>query len=360
MTTYSFQQMTPYRDMLTDYIDQLGGDVAVLARIAAAYSVNEVTPAAMSVIVGAGAAFRDGNVVEVAARTTPTVTAPSGNPRIDRVVLNPQTDALLVVQGIEATSPVPPQIPAGYLPLAKIALTPATMAITNAAITDERLPIASTGPVGGGLIGVQTFTSSGTYTPTPGTNKIVVRVVGGGGSGGSCTATSSGQGSAASGGGAGAYAEALLTSGFAGVTVSIGAGGLPAAIGNNAGNIGGTSSFGTAVTAPGGTTGYGSPALSPPFLFGGTGTSATPTGGNIVSAPGQTGEQSVALAPNAVVGGIGGSSVFGAGGRGAGWGDGFAGQGPGAGGGGACGIASQTGYRGGAGAAGIVIVTEFA
>ena len=360
MTTYSFQPLTPVVDAETVYTALLSGDVAVLARIAAAYTVNESQPQAMTVMVGAGAAFRSGNVVEVPVRTSPTMVAPASNPRIDRIVLNPQTDAILIVSGSEAASPVAPPVPAGYLPLARITLIPGITVITNAVITDERVPIASAGPVGGGLIGVQTFTASGTYTPTPGTGKIIVRVVGGGGSGGSCTATSSSQGSAASGGGAGAYAEALLTSAFAGVAITIGAGGIPAAIGNNPGNIGGTSSFGTAVTAPGGTPGYGSPALAPPFLFGGTGTSAAPTGGNIVSAPGQTGEQSVALAPNVVVGGIGGSSVFGAGGRGAGWGDGFAGQGPGAGGGGACGIASQTGYRGGAGAAGLVTVHEFA
>ena len=360
MSTYSFQQVTPFQDILTRYSHQLGADVAVLSRIGAAYSVNEAAPFAMAVIVGAGAAFRGGTVIEVAARTTPTITAPSSNPRIDRVVLNAQTDAILVVQGTEAATPVSPLVPTGHLPLARIALVPGMTVITNAEITDERLPIASTGSLGGGLIGVQTFTSNGTYTPTPGTSKIIVRVVGGGGSGGSCTATASNQGSAASGGGAGGYAESLVTAGFSGVAITVGVGGVPAAIGNNAGNVGGASSFGIIVTAPGGTVGYGSPALVPPFLFGGTGISITPAGGNIVNAAGQTGEQSIALAPNVVVGGIGGSSVFGAGGRGAGWGDGFPGQGPGAGGGGASGIASQPGYRGGAGAAGIVIVTEYA
>lgn len=123
-----------------------------------------------------------------------------------------------------------------------------------------------------------------------------------------------------------------MTSGFADVAITIGAGGLPSAGGNNAGSAGGTSRFGGIVIAPGGTPGYGSPALNPPFLFGGTGASAIPTGGNVVNAAGQTGAESIALAPNVVVGGIGGSSIFGAGGRGAGWGDGFPAQAPGAGG----------------------------
>lgn len=88
-----------------------------------------------------------------------------------------------------------------------------------------------------------------------------------------------------------------MTSGFADVAITIGAGGLPSAGGNNAGSAGGTSRFGGIVIAPGGTPGYGSPALNPPFLFGGTGASAIPTGGNVVNAAGQTGAESIALAP---------------------------------------------------------------
>ena len=97
MTSYSFREMNPYMDV-PGYLNQLGGDVNVLSRLAAAFAVNELTPPAMAVIVQAGAALRDGNVVEIAARTTPIITAPPSNPRIDRVVLNPLTDVLLVVR----------------------------------------------------------------------------------------------------------------------------------------------------------------------------------------------------------------------------------------------------------------------
>ena len=42
----------------------------------------------------------------------------------------------------------------------------------------------------GVLIGVRVFTSSGTYIPSPGTNRVLVEVQGGGGGGGGVAATS--------------------------------------------------------------------------------------------------------------------------------------------------------------------------
>ena len=68
-------------------------------------------------------------------------------------------------------------------------------------------------------------TGSATYTPTAGTNKVLVEVIGGGGAGGGAPATSSVQFSVGGGGGSGAYAKKLITSAFSGVTVTVGAGG---------------------------------------------------------------------------------------------------------------------------------------
>lgn len=360
MTSYSFREMNPYMDV-PGYLNQLGGDVNVLSRLAAAFAVNELTPPAMAVIVQAGAALRDGNVVEIAARTTPIITAPPSNPRIDRVVLNPLTDALLVVQGIEAASPVPPLVPVGYLPLAKIALTPAMTAITNAAITDERVPAASTGgAAGGGLIGVQTFTSSGTYTPTPGTKSVIVEVIGGGGSGGGCGATNGSQGAAASGGSSASFAKARLTSGFSGVAVTIGAGGATTSAGAVIGNSGGTSSFGTLVTAPGGAGGYAGTAFIPPAVVGGSLPGAAPVGGNLVNSLGSPSQYGSILSVYSVIAGCGAPSVYGGAGTGGGNGSGLPAAAPGAGGGGASSILNSTARPGGAGATGSVIVYEYA
>ena len=88
-----------------------------------------------------------------------------------------------------------------------------------------------------------TFTSSGTYTPDSGVNKILVRLVGGGGS-------ASGVGE---GGGAGGYAERLIDiTGISSVTVTIGNGNTDSTQYSDAASNGGTTSFGSYLSATGG------------------------------------------------------------------------------------------------------------
>lgn len=83
------------------------------------------------------------------------------------------------------------------------------------------------GQATGRLLNIQTFTSSGTYMPTAGTNKIYVTVLGaGGGGGGARGTTSSSLQSIGGGGGGGGYARSVFTSGFSSVVVTIGAGGV--------------------------------------------------------------------------------------------------------------------------------------
>jgi hypothetical protein len=107
----------------------------------------------------------------------------------------------------------------------------------------------------GGLLNVQYFINPGTatYTPTPGTNSVEVLVDGAGGAAGGSPATNSLEVSGGGGGGAGAYATKRITSGFSGVTVTVGAAG----VGNSglAGGNGGASSFGSLVSANGGSGG---------------------------------------------------------------------------------------------------------
>lgn len=95
----------------------------------------------------------------------------------------------------------------------------------------------------GRLIGIQYFTTVGTatYTPTAGTNFVIVEVVGGGGGGMNNTV--------GNGGGGGGFARKKITSSFSGVTVTVGNGG---AGGTTAASAGGTSSFGALVSATGG------------------------------------------------------------------------------------------------------------
>ena len=103
----------------------------------------------------------------------------------------------------------------------------------------------------GGLIGLQVFTSSGTYTKTAGTNSILVYVTGAGGGGGSIgggdpISESSG------GGNAGGTAIKRITGGVTGITVTINAGGGGYATAYTVGGTGGTTSFGSYCSATGG------------------------------------------------------------------------------------------------------------
>ncbi|MHA3599350.1 hypothetical protein [Yersinia enterocolitica] len=102
----------------------------------------------------------------------------------------------------------------------------------------------------GRLLNTQTFTATGTYTATAGTNFVIVEQIGAGGASGAISATASNQNSITCPGSNGVYAKAKFTSGFNGALVSIGAGGQPR-LGN--GFDGGNTSFGSLLVCPGGT-----------------------------------------------------------------------------------------------------------
>lgn len=214
----------------------------------------------------------------------------------------------------------------------------------------------------GRLIGVQRFTSGGTYTPTTGTNSVIVEVVGGGGGGGGAAANNGNGG----GGGAGAYARVRFTSSFSGVTVTIGAAGTAATAGANTGGSGGTTSFGALVSCPGGGGGAGSSnsTTAQVTTAGAGGAAPTISGGTVfVTTMGQTGGQGL-VAANGEIGGPGASSLMGAGGgptisSGATSSTGNAGGGNGAGGGGGSAGSTGAAAAGGAGSQGVVVVWEF-
>ncbi|WP_196094902.1 hypothetical protein [Enterobacter roggenkampii] len=209
--------------------------------------------------------------------------------------------------------------------------------------------------ISGRLLNVQTFTSSGTYTPTAGTKFVVVEVQGGGGGSGGVPATGASSVAASGAGGAGAYAKAYITSGFSGVSVTVGAGGAAGTSSGGDGGTGGTSSFGSLVSCPGGTGGgsTGSVAVSFPTSRGGSTETASPTGGNIISSKGKAGAGSTVV--NGTVGnfGTGAASPFCGGGTGS---DGENGSG----GGGWINFVNQSARAGYAGGKGLVVVWEYA
>lgn len=86
---------------------------------------------------------------EVAAQNSGTITAPSSNPRIDRIVVTQTAGAVVVVSGAESASPSAPAISGNHIPIAQVALTVGQTTIQNEDITDER-PIAFGLDTGGG------------------------------------------------------------------------------------------------------------------------------------------------------------------------------------------------------------------
>lgn len=198
--------------------------------------------------------------------------------------------------------------------------------------------------------------SSSTFTALSLTSFVDVEVNGSGGAGGGGEVPGAGNVSAGSGGGAGGYARKIITSGFSGVTVTVGAGG--AGVTGATGNSGSSSSFGALISATGGAGGTLGSIVAPSNQPVGWSAGGTGTGGTI-NAEGGAGQ--FAIYSNPPVSGSGGNSMFGQGARRV-----FSTQGGfdavsyGSGGsGGSLGSGAVADAAGGAGASGIVIVREY-
>lgn len=216
----------------------------------------------------------------------------------------------------------------------------------------------------GRLLNVQVFTSSGTYTPTTGTNSVIVEVQAAGGGSGGIAATGAGTVSASTGSGSGAYAKVYYTSGFSGVTVTIGAPGTAGAAGGAGGNASATS-FGSLISCPGGNgTGAGAASSAGGGLVSGAAPTATPTisgGTTLVSVAGSGTNPSFVLSSTQAFSPPGANSILGLGGADANTvtGGGIAGTGFGSGSAAPINSNSQSAQPGTVGRPAIVIVYEF-
>ncbi|EKM7130354.1 phage tail protein [Escherichia coli] len=222
----------------------------------------------------------------------------------------------------------------------------------------------------GCLLNTNIFKSSGKYIPTPGTKKIRVIASGGGGGGGGVPETTENQQATAGAGLSGAFIEAFfeVDNDFE-VNVIIGAAGKGGGAGRNSGSEGGTTYFGSMITAPGGTGGGAGGASANTSYIQGISWGASPTSSGTVlrafrcsaKTPG-----AMVISVKAVAGGTGGDTPLGSGGIGGASSSSFSGRGGGkaegfgAGGGGACAPAGSEAQSGGDGAPGIVIVEEYA
>ncbi len=226
---------------------------------------------------------------------------------------------------------------------------------------------AASGGSGFTSINVQTFSSSGTYTPTSGMAYCIIEAFGGGGGGGGSGYSTSNMNSGGGGsGGAGRLVASAATIG-ASQSVTVGTGGSGGTGGNGGtltnptnGSSGGTSSVGSLISCTGGGGGIG-------------GTSTVSSGGSMGVASGtgvivtlqEAGEVGFNVSTTIAVGGAGGDTNFASGGQptvnvtgstttgangslGGGGGGGASGQIPG-------GMSAN----GGNGGAGYIVITEY-
>lgn len=246
--------------------------------------------------------------------------------------------------------------------------TPVVCDGTNCTLLAPNIGAATSGTqaarldqVGGRLLNVQTFTVSGTYTPTAGTRFVIVEGVGGGGAGGGARAAPAGQSVGGGGGGSGAYFRTVVSSGFSGVAVTVGAGGV--GVGEATGGDGATTSFGTFAFAPGGKGGIGgSPTAAFPNLNGYGAGAPVATGGTLVNATGSAGGFALVTSSTNGLSGTGGTSAVGGGGNAVvnESNDGAAAFTPGAGGSGALTLSGGPSRVGGNGGPGRVVIYEYA
>ncbi len=195
-----------------------------------------------------------------------------------------------------------------------------------------------------GFSSMQVFGSSGTFVVPNGVTSVRVRVLGGGASAGYHTTMPG------AGGGAGGEAYGIIDNLTPGQAIAVTVGGGGAALTSpGVGNSGGTSSFGTFMSATGGVGGNGG--TVPEFSLGG-GAGGVGTGGQ-VNRGGSYGTDSIVAACR---GGDGGGPGNGRGASGPSVGLSATGYGGGGGGGGTTTSGTLVGSPGGAGAPGVVIV----
>lgn len=212
-------------------------------------------------------------------------------------------------------------------------------------------------------INIQTFTSSGVYTPSPDIVFAQVAGVGSGGGGGGVASTPGSQFAQGGGGGSGEYASGLFNAASIGSSqaVTIGSGGSGGVAGNNAGSVGGNCSLGSLLTLIGGNGGAGSAASIISINVNG-GLGGTGGNGGDVRFPGQYGGSGYASTSDQI--GYGGSGAAGqySGGvpqNGSTGANGSIGTGYGGGGSGASNKSTNIARSGGDGTPGIIVITEY-
>ena len=173
MTAKTFVQPNMTTQSGVAYRAAIDDSIAVLAETSQDFAPHQSTVANLNVLVDAGKGIKaDGTLIEQSQQSIAFI-APTVNPRIDRIVIDPLTLVASRVAGTEAASPVAPAIPVGKLPCAKVSLTVGQTQITNINITDERTTfvnydnryLPSSAPEYAAAAGTDTYTA--TLSPVP-------------------------------------------------------------------------------------------------------------------------------------------------------------------------------------------------
>lgn len=207
--------------------------------------------------------------------------------------------------------------------------------------------------------GTNTTSGAGTFTRHADTKFAIFKVQGGGSGGNGSNAPAGGLVSLGSPGCSGSYAESIFdaaTIGASPITITVGLG----SAGSTA-TVGGTSTVGVLMSAPGGTAAGSLASQTPPTSTGNGVPAGSPTGANLVSIVGMSPQLALALSTSVAIGGAGGASQFGAGGNSPPINtNGTSAINPGSGGSGTVVNSGGGTATGGNGAAGIIIVEEYA
>jgi hypothetical protein len=274
-----------------------------------------------------------------------TITGSNGGTGAQNINFN--VSAISQIGGLSGTTPITPDSNG----LVNYTSTGSTIVITGSSggtgLQNINFDTSISNPFNS--IVIQTFTSSGTYTPTTGMKYCIIECLGGGGGGGG---TGAGAGSAG-GGGSGEYSRGVFSFGVISPsqTVTIGLGGSGGIATPTNGSTGGTTSVGVLITSVGGSGGQ-----NPGSNSGAPGSGGTGGAGGQIRCNGMI--ASYGMFVNGVnAGGVGANSQYGQGGGASAGGDfnGGNASGYGSGGGGSVG----TSRVGGNGSPGIVIITEY-
>lgn len=203
-----------------------------------------------------------------------------------------------------------------------------------------------------------TTSGAGTYVPGTAAAFAIMEVQGAGSGGAGATGAGAGNVSMGAPGCSGSYGMGRFSVATIGASQTVTVGIKSA---GSSGAVGGTSSVGALITAPGGTAAATLSNQSPPSYNGNGSSAGTPTGANLVSILGRAPFVSVGLSATQGYGAAGGTSQFGQGAAGPGINtNGVAAVNPGSGGSGC--VVNQAGGTavGGDGADGIVVIREYA